>query len=83
MHDTFRETKGFIIGLFLAFLVVVGIQVSRAQYKTFPVGVPVETQALFCNALSEQLGIEYSPDHVGRIMHRLGLLPTKRKQGKL
>ena len=35
------------------------------------------TQSRFADALSNELGIEYSPDHVGRIMHRLGLVPTK------
>jgi transposase len=36
------------------------------------------TQARFADAIKQELGIEYSPDHMGRIMHRLGL-GTKRE----
>ena len=38
------------------------------------------TQRLFGNAMSDELGIEYSVDHVGRIMHRLGLVPERKVQ---
>jgi transposase len=31
------------------------------------------TAARFAEAIHQQIGIEYSPDHVGRIMHQLGL----------
>ena len=35
------------------------------------------TQRLFAKAIYQQIGIKFSDDHVGRIMHRLGLVPTK------
>ena len=37
------------------------------------------TQARFAEAVELQLGIHYSPDHMGRIMHHLGLTLIKQR----
>jgi transposase len=44
----------------------------KAEFKT-----DRWTQVTFGKVIAFVTGIEYSNDHVGRIMHRLGLVPTK------
>lgn len=39
------------------------------------------TQGSFAQVLKEQLGLEYDPDHVGRIMHKLGLTKKRERKG--
>ena len=34
----------------------------------------------FAEAIHARFGVRYDPDHVGRIMHRLGLRERKRKR---
>ena len=36
------------------------------------------TTARFASAIDKRYGIRYDPDHVGRIMHQLGLRPRHR-----
>lgn len=47
-------------------------------------GFPIKrwTQATFALAIREATKIDYHPDHVGRIMHRLGLTALKPRKAR-
>jgi putative transposase len=38
------------------------------------------TQAKFAQAIKDNIGIEYHPDHVGRLMHQWGLRPKRERK---
>jgi transposase len=40
------------------------------------------TTADFAEMIADRFGVHYDPDHAGRIMHRLGLRPTRGYQRK-
>lgn len=48
----------------------------------YKAGFPIKrwTQATFALAIREATKIDYHPDHVGRIMHRLGLTTIRHKE---
>jgi transposase len=41
------------------------------------------TTARFANAIFVRFGVRYDPDHVGRIMHRLGLRERNRQKSRV
>jgi len=38
------------------------------------------TQAKFAQAIKDNIGVEYHPDHVGRLMHQWGLRPKRERK---
>jgi transposase len=59
------------------------IRMLRAIWKDGPgPGFDHWTARRFTEAIQQHIDIEFSHDHVGRIMHRLGLVPTKQKEAR-
>jgi transposase len=40
------------------------------------------TQRNFAEAIEQEFGIRFHPDHAGRIMHRLNLVPVRKKRSR-
>ena len=53
-------------------------EIFRAGAKTAGFADDRWTTARFASAIHKRYGIRYDPDHVGRIMHQLGLRPRHR-----
>jgi transposase len=52
----------------------------RSIYQFGPLGGGKWTQTTFAQAILDNIGVEYSPDHVGRIMHKLGLTEKRKRR---
>jgi transposase len=61
-----REQREGVIGLYQAGARAAGFHDDRW------------TTARFASAIDHRFGVRYDPDHVGRIMHQLGLRPRHR-----
>jgi putative transposase len=40
------------------------------------------TQAQFSQAIKDRIGVEYHPDHVGKLMHKWGLIPNRKRRAQ-
>ena len=56
------------------------IECCKSIYRFGPLGGGEWTQAKFAQAIRDNLGVEYSEDHVGRLMHKWGLRPKREKR---
>jgi len=56
------------------------IECCKSIYRFGPLGGGQWTQAKFAQAIKDNLGIEYHPDHVGKLMHQWGLRPKRKRR---
>lgn len=57
------------------------IELCKSIYEFGLLGVGTKwTQAKFAQAIKDNIGIEYHPDHVGRLMHQWGLRPKRERK---
>jgi transposase len=55
------------------------IECCKSIYRIGPIGGGKWTQTKFAQAIKDNVGIEYSPGHVGRLMHQWGLRPKRKR----
>jgi putative transposase len=58
------------------------IECCKSIYRFGPLGGEKWTQAKFAQAIKDNIGIEYHPDHVGKLMHQWGLRPKRKRKSK-